>query len=128
MWNLLPKECSEVFNYIFDLLSKLFTSKEWGISSAIGYSLLYSESTTVDGIEYPDMKTKTSYNFALKPEAADKLSLMIVYHCKLVDAEILYLRTGRLIEDKISFKEYEEDDHPLKLEDVRIVFEEKNAR
>lgn len=127
LFNLLPKEYSEKIEYIFNLLTTLFTSKEWGISSAIGYSLLYSK-PDIDGIEYLDMKTKTSYNFALKPEAADKLSIMIVYHCKMVDGEIKYLRTGRVIDGKVVFQEYQEKDHPLKLKDVRIIFEEKNAR
>lgn len=127
MFNLLPKEYSEKIEYIFNLLTTLFTSKEWGISSAIGYSILYSK-PNVDGIEYPDMKTKTSYNFALKPEAADKLSIMIVYHCKMVDGEIKYLRTGKVKDDKVVFQKYQEKDHPLKLKDVRIIFEEKNAR
>lgn len=119
----LPNIAAESFEYIFETLSELFTAKDWTIPSAIGYNLLYNNSN-IDGIEYPDVKTKTSYNFALKPEAACKLSLMRTYLCQLTNGKIEFYKTGILKDGKIEYSNYEEEDHPFKIEGIRVYKEQ----
>jgi len=123
-----PNLIAESFEYIFDKLSELFTIDDWTISSSLGYSLLYKDDK-YDGIEYPDVKTRTSYNFALKPQAAAKLKLYRVYLCRLESGDTKFIETGEIVEVKVKYKEYCEEDHPFNLDGVRIYKErKKNAR
>jgi len=123
----LPNLAAESFEYIFESLSELFTIDDWTISSAIGYNLLY-ENSDIDGIEYPDVKTKSSYNFALKPEAADKLSLINVYYCKLRNGQVAFIETGIVDEGIIKYQKYQEEDHPLNKEGIRVIKESDIVR
>lgn len=120
----LPNLLAEKFEYIFETLSELFTIDDWTISSAIGFDLLYCNDS-IDGIEYPDVKTRSSFNFALKPEAADKLSLMRVYLCRLSEGEVEFIETGNINNEIISYTEYKKEHHPLEQEGVRVIKEEK---
>jgi len=49
----------------------------YALSSLIAHQHLYNG--TLDGIEYPDAATEESFNYALRPAAADKLILSAVW-------------------------------------------------
>jgi len=109
----MPDLIAESFQFIEETLSEIFTTDDWTISSSIGYQLLYGKED-VDGIEYPDVKTRTSYNFALKPEAADKLIFYKVFHCQLKNNEVEYLEVGETSNNKdVIWREIREEDKPV---------------
>ena len=109
----MPDLIAESFQFVEETLSEIFTREDWTISSSIGYQLLY-EKTDVDGIEYPDVKTRSSYNFALKPEAADKLILYKVFYCQLVNGKVEYLSVGESSNNEdVIWREMKEDDRPI---------------
>jgi len=109
----MPDLIAESFQYIEETLSEIFTIDDWTISSSLGYQLLYGKND-VDGIEYPDVKTRSSYNFALKPDAADKLILHKVYFCQLINNKTLYLSVGESSNNKdIVWREIKSGDTPI---------------
>ena len=94
-------------------MAKLFTSETWAMSAAMAHDSIYTKG--FDGIEYPDAKTLSTYNFALNLDFAEKLELWRVWHCRMNKdyREIDFLRIGLPKNGVVSWRNIEsENDLP----------------
>jgi len=91
------------------VISETFLDSDWTISSLIAHNNLYN-SQLYDGIEYLDIKTRSSVNYALSPYAAKKLSLYRVYACQKYDENIIFRRVGFPSGEKIEWRPMTEND------------------
>lgn len=85
-------------------MATLFTSETWAISAALSHYAIFDSG--LDGVEYPDAKNKTTYNFALNPCFAGKLELHRVWECKASGSmqEIEYCRIGSPCDGKVKWR------------------------
>lgn len=96
-------------------LSEMFLDDDWTASSTIAYQLLYNDN--IDAIEYPDVKTRQSYNYAIHPRIADQLELFKVVHLSLSGDEWCFLGVGEVENEgqKVVWRKFSNKDN---LEDV----------
>lgn len=104
--------------YIMESIIDISTSSHWNLSQAITHDLL-NNNDKIDWIEYVDLKQHKSYNFALKPSAADRLILEKVYVWILEGSEFKCCKTWKLIADTIKYSDYISSDNPFRQEWVR---------
>jgi len=105
-----PVETSRIVLKLLNLTTRLFLQDSHGITASLAHHALYGREK-YDGIEYPDAKSKSFYNFALHPKFADKLELVYVYH---IDAEAddthIWKRIGEVSDGRISWRRYSPED------------------
>jgi hypothetical protein len=105
-----PHETSKAVLSLLHLTTKMFLGEDDIIAAAFAHDALYN-SDEYDGIEYPDAKSRSSYNFALHPRFADRLHLDSVY--ELVgqpNEQIERKRIGFVVDDKLEWREFRNDD------------------
>jgi len=90
------------------ILSNSFLIDDWTVSSLISHHYLYNKN--YDGIEYLDVKTKSSVNYALSPNAAENLTLYRVYAIQRFGNKIKFNRIGEPDGDRIKWRPMTEAD------------------
>jgi len=90
------------------ILSNSFLTEDWTISSLISYHFLYN--LEYDGIEYLDVKTKSSVNYALSPFAAEKLSLYRVFAVQKFGNRIKFNRIGEPEGNRVNWRPMKDED------------------
>jgi|GEM_PF-3305664 len=89
-------------------LSEEFLSPNHIVSSLIAHRILYH--SDFDGIEYLDVKTRSSTNYALDLETAKSLRLHRVYACQVLGDETRFNRVGEPKGDRLDWRPMSEND------------------
>lgn len=103
--------------WLINRITDLFLDKSHSFSSAFAHDAIYGRG--LDGIEYPDVKTKNCFNFALSPSFAKKLELVgVTYNRRISESEYIGIKFGTVVDGTIVWGQYESTHNWFKIADA----------